>query len=427
VRPPPTLVLHYRRTARFALNVLLGAVESDPATRALPVVLAEGADEVATAIRAAAGPVVVAWSFYTASFGEVAAELARVRSATAGASALHVAGGPHPSGDPVGTLRAGFDLAAIGEGEETLPALLSRVGAGEDPRAVPGLAWLEAGRLRGSGRAPAVDLEAFPPCAPRARRIGPIEITRGCAWGCRFCQTPFLFRARFRHRSLESVRRWVRFQAEIAARDVRFLTPSALSWGSPGDGCDVAAIEALLAVAREEAGPDRRLFFGSFPSELRPEHVSARALALIRRFCDNRTVIVGAQSGSDRLLAAMRRGHGTEEVRRAVAFALEAGLTPSVDFIFGLPGEVEADRAETRALMSDLAATGAKIHAHAFMPLPGTPWARAEPGRIDLDTGALLERLASAGAAHGAWKRQEFLAAAVEGPLRPTPRPTPNK
>jgi B12-binding domain/radical SAM domain protein len=409
------LVLHYRRTARSALNVLLGAVESHPATAALPAVLAEGEGEVASAIRAAPGPVVVAWSFFSASLAEAAAELGRIRAATPGAGSLHVAGGPHASGDPAGTLRAGFDLAAIGEGEETLPALLARVAAGEDPRAVPGLAWLEAGRLRASGRAAPVDLDAFPPCAPRARRIGPIEITRGCAWACRFCQTPFLFRARFRHRSLEGVRRWVRFHAEVAARDIRFLTPSALSWGSPGAGCDLDAIEALLAAAREEAGPDRRLFFGSFPSELRPEHVSARALSLIHRFCDNRAVIVGAQSGSERLLASMRRGHGVEEVRRAVALALEARLLPSVDFIFGLPGEDEPDRAATRALMAELAAEGARVHAHAFMPLSGTPWARAAPGRIDPESAALLDRLASAGKAHGSWKRQAILAWSAPG------------
>ena len=55
-------------------------------------------------------------------------------------------------------------------------------------------------------------------------------------------------------------------------------------------------------------GPTGRIFFGTFPSELRPEHVSPRALALITRYCDNRVVILGGQSGSDRVLEAMGRG-----------------------------------------------------------------------------------------------------------------------
>jgi B12-binding domain/radical SAM domain protein len=216
-----------------------------------------------------------------------------------------------------------------------------------------------------------------------------------------------LFKARFRHRSLEGIRRWVRWQAGIATRDLRFLTPSALSWGSEDGGCDLAAIEALLATAREEAGPGARIFFGTFPSELRPEHVSAEALALVRRFCDNRTLVIGGQSGSDRLLAEMRRGHGAAEVEQAARVAVEAGFEPSVDLVFGFPGETDDDRAQTRALMLRLAEAGARVHAHAFMPLPGTPWASAARGRVDPETRALLDRLASAGRAHGQWRRQE--------------------
>lgn len=256
-----------------------------------------------------------------------------------------------------------------------------------------------------------MELDAQPPCAPRAGRIGPIEITRGCPWACAFCQTPFLFRARFRHRSLPEVRRWVRFHREIATRDLRFLSPSALSYGSPGAGCDLDAVEALLAAAREEAGPGRRIFFGSFPSELRPEHVSARALALVRRYCDNRTVIVGAQSGSERMLAAMRRGHGVEEVLHAVALCREAGLLASVDVILGLPGEEEEDRAATRALIERIAGLGGRVHAHAFMPLPGSPWSAERPGAIDVATRVLLARLEAVGSAHGQWRAQRARAA----------------
>ncbi|HET6436793.1 MAG TPA: TIGR04013 family B12-binding domain/radical SAM domain-containing protein [Anaeromyxobacter sp.] len=402
------LILHYRRVARHALNVLWGAVEVTPATAHLPSTAVEGTQALENAVRAAlrAGRTpVVAWSFYSSGFAEAAAELAAHRRRT-GPGAVHLAGGPHASAAPAEVLRAGFDLVAVGEGEETLPAVLHNLGSGRGLAEVPGLAWLEQGAVRRTGRARPVDLDRFPPCAPLARRIGPIEITRGCPFGCRFCQTPFLFRARFRHRSLAEVRRWIRFHRDIATRDLRFLTPSALSWGSPGEGCDLDAIEALLAAAREEAGPDRRLFFGSFPSELRPEHVSPRALALIRRYCDNRTVILGAQSGSERMLRAMGRGHGVAEVLRAVALCGQAGLRASVDVMLGLPGESEPDRAATRDLLGQVQALGGRAHVHAFMPLPGSPWAGEPPGDIDPATRALLERMEAGGAAHGQWRRQ---------------------
>jgi len=169
-------------------------------------------------------------------------------------------------------------------------------------------------------------------------------------------------------------------------------------------------VEALLATTREAIGPAGRIFFGTFPSELRPEHVSARALQLIRRHCHNQAVILGGQSGSDRLLEAMGRGHDAAAVERAARLSLEAGLLPSVDLIFGFPGEEEADRIATRALMVRLAALGARIHAHAFMPLPGTPWAGATPSPLDAESRLLLDRLASKGQAHGRWKRQQAIA-----------------
>lgn len=404
---PATLVAHDRPTSRFAWNALLGAVLAHPASRALPVEVARTPQELArraAAVLAAGRTPVVGWSFYTASAAEVAAELAAVRAALKDGRVLHVAGGPHASGAPEATLRAGFDLAAVGEGEETLPRLLAAVDAGEEPRALPGLAWLEGGALRTSGRADPVDLDAFPAGAPALGRTGPVEITRGCVWGCRFCQTPFLFRARFRHRGLAAIREALRARRAARAVDVRFVTPSALSWGSPDGGCDLAAIEALLATAREVAGPPARgarVLFGTFPSELRPEHVSPRALALLRRYCDNRQVILGGQSGSDRLLGLMGRGHDAEAVERAVAVAVEAGFRPSVDFVFGLPGETEEDRAATRRQLERLARAGARVHVHAFDPLPGTPWRGEPPGAIDPATAALLARLHTGGRAYG--------------------------
>jgi B12-binding domain/radical SAM domain protein len=402
----PSLILHDRPTCRFAVNALAGAVEVHPASREVPVTVARSPAAVIEAVRAALAAgrrPVVGWSFYTASAAEVAAELAAVRAATPDGRVVHLAGGAHASGAPEATLRAGFDLAAVGEGEETLPRVLGALAAGGDPRAVPGLAWLEAGALRTSGRAAPVDLEAFPPFAATGR-VGPIELTRGCVWACRFCQTPFLFRARFRHRSLDAIRRAIRALRAARDLDVRFITPSALSWGSPADGCDLAAVEALLAAVRAEAGP-RRVILGAFPSEVRPEHVSPSSLALLRRHCDNRVIVIGGQSGSDRLLAAMGRGHDAETVTRAAALAIEWGFRPSVDFVFGLPGETEEDRGATRRQMELLARRGARVHAHAFDPLPGTPWGGEPRGSIDPATGALLARLHESGRAYGEWRQ----------------------
>jgi B12-binding domain/radical SAM domain protein len=407
-----TLVLVDRPTARPALVALAAAVEGSALATHVDLALARGPENVVAAVQAAhaAGRrVVVAWSFFSAEAGALAGELERVRAGSSETSALHVAGGVHASAEPEATLGLGFDLVAPGEGEGTIVALLARRSRGEDPRRAPGLRWMEGGRLRSSGRAPPVSLDAVPASSRRLGKALALEVTRGCTWACRFCQTPFLHRARFRHRSIASARAWARHAVELGHRDLRFLTPSALSYGAEAEEVRLDAVEALLAAVREEIGPGRRIFFGTFPSELRPEHVSREALAVVARWADNRELLVGAQSGSDRLLAAMRRGHGVAEVERAVALAREAGFAVSVDFIVGLPGEGDDDLQATLRLAERLAREGARIHAHAFLPLPGTPFRDEPPGRIDAATAALLDRLASRGRAFGQWRRQVAL------------------
>lgn len=268
------------------------------------------------------------------------------------------------------------------------------------------------GKLSSQGRAEPIELDDFPPFSVRQRMFGPIELTRGCIWACRFCQTPSLHRACFRHRSVPEVRRWVRQIRKAKLRDVRFITPSALSYGSSDGSVHLAAVEELLAASREEIGPSGRVFFGTFPSELRPEQVTAEALAVIRRYVDNDNLIIGGQSGSDRLLRECHRGHDAESVERAVRLSAEAGFVPNVDFIFGLPGETPEDVRATLTLVGRLTELGARVHAHAFMPLPGTAWRSAPRGSLEPVRKHLLS-LAGRGRAYGQWRRQLELAASV--------------
>jgi B12-binding domain/radical SAM domain protein len=412
-RSPLTVVLDHRDTAKVALNVLAGALETDPRTAAVPLVFCgrrgDLAAEVARAVESSEWTLVL-WSFYSPSFGEAAARLRAVRERVPDPRALHVAGGVHASAEPLMTARAGFDLVAVGEGERTIVDLVRALLDGADLRSVRGVARAGPLGLLPFQRGEAVALDDWPPFAPAHRRIGPIEITRGCIYACRFCQTPFMNRARFRHRSLENTLRWVRFMREHETRDYRFISPTSLSYGSDDGTPCLDRLEALLRAVREEIGPGRRLFYGTFPSEVRPEHVSEEALALLARYVDNRSIIIGGQSGSERVLAESGRGHDAASIERAVATAARAGWTPHVDFIFGLPGEAPADVEATLSLAEQLAAIGARIHGHTFMPLPGTPWKDASPGSIAPETRRRLSRLAGERKLYGEWERQESFA-----------------
>jgi B12-binding domain/radical SAM domain protein len=194
---------------------------------------------------------------------------------------------------------------------------------------------------------------------------------------------------------------------------VRFISPTSLSYGSPDESVNLEAIERLLAAVREAMGPEGRVYYGTFPSEVRPEHVTPEALALLERYVDNDNLIIGGQSGSERILQASRRGHDVETVVRAVRVSVEGGFVPNVDFILGLPGEAPEDVRATLALMKRLADLGAKVHGHTFMPLPGTPYRDAPPGSVDDETRRELDRLASQGRLYGHWKQQVKLAQGI--------------
>ncbi len=156
---------------------------------------------------------------------------------------------------------------------------------------------------------------------------------------------------------------------------------------------------------------------------MRPEHVTDEALRLIRRYCDNDNLVIGGQSGSERVLAATNRGHGVADVERAAQRCVAAGLQPNVDLLFNLPGETAEDAAATLALARRLVALGARVHSHAFMPLPGTPLRDAPTEPLPAELRTELDRLASQGGAYGSWRRQEQVAAQLVAIRPPRRRP----
>ena len=293
-----------------------------------------------------------------------------------------VAGGCHASADPQGTLALGFTWVATGEAGSGFADLVRAVAEGREP--APGI-------VRAGGSPP---LDRYGPWPRSGQLFAHVEITRGCPMACAFCQTPRLFGRTPRHRSLESIRRTFEHAAATGHRYTRFVAPNAFAYGSK-DGLTAApkAVESLLETTRAAGIQD--IFLGSFPSEVRPESVTAEMLELVKSLCANKAVAIGIQSGSADVLRAIRRGHTVEQGVAAAAAIARAGLEPKVDFIFGIPGESDADRLATRELALHLVAEyGARIHAHLFEPLPGTPLASSPPSPLDPATRDLIAELA---------------------------------
>lgn len=331
-------------------------------------------------------PGIMLYSFATAQAEEVYREVSSAK-----VDAVYVAGGPHPSAEPEEALRF-FDYVVIGEGEETLPELIDVLKRGEEPGFVRGIAYKKNGRMKFTGPRAPVDLDLYPPFR---RVLAPVEISRGCPWRCAYCQTPRLCGGKMRNRSVSVIQKYARLH-----KDIRFTSPNSLAYGSDGLSPRLDKVESLLRAMAELKRP---IYFGTFPSEVRPEFVSLKALELITEYCSNRVLNIGAQSGSPRILKAICRGHEVEAVETACQLCRDQGIEPLVDFIFGLPMETEDDQLLSLELIEKIIADGGSIRAHYFTPLPGTPLARTVPAPVADQVAYMLGKLALKGKLTGSW------------------------
>jgi len=307
---------------------------------------------------------------------------AACRDEIAGAGCITVAGGPHATACPREVARYA-DYVVVGEGEYTLPRLLENLRDGGDGR-IPGVMagdWYEPATT-------SVRLDAYPAFSAIK---GYIEISRGCPHSCGYCQTPWIFGRCMRHRSVDEIARFARRHSQL-----RFVTPNAFAYGSDGIRPRWDRVERLLAACRNP------VFFGTFPSEVRPEFVCETSLGLVTRYCANKKLHFGAQSGSDRVLGLLRRGHTVADVLCACDLCRDHGLEPVVDFILGFPFETDDDQKATLAMIQEIARHGT-VHVHRFMPLPGTPLAGSVARDLLPETENVLGSLALRGRLTGSW------------------------
>ncbi|MEQ9729074.1 MAG: TIGR04013 family B12-binding domain/radical SAM domain-containing protein [Candidatus Methanoperedens sp.] len=328
---------------------------------------------------------IMIYSFATPQAPYIFREVERLKTRS-----IFIAGGPHPSACPEETLGF-FDYVVIGEGEETLPELVCALQNGGDISKVNGIAYKKNNRIVFTEKRKNVILDNYPPFDPGVMHSS-IEITRGCPFNCAYCQTPQLFANKMRHRSIDVISKYAAFLG-----DVRFTSPNAFAYGSDGIHPRIEKVEALL-----RALPGK-IFFGTFPSEVRPEFITDRLLELVSEHCANSTINMGGQSGSQSVLSRIKRGHVVEDIIIGSEKCLEHGFTPVVDFIFGLPYETEEEQLETLRLIKWLTGKGAKIHSHYFLPLPGTPLENLTPAPLSRHVEKIMGELALHGKATGIW------------------------
>ena len=353
---------------------------------------------------------ILCMSSMTASFAAVRKLLAVIRDRRSRVAFTSVCGGAHSSGDPLSVLEAGFDYCCVGEGEDVIGEIAECAAAGEGLDRIAGLFWLRDGDLKGRLRTEPVDLGRYSPLPRRMRFPTYIEIGRWCRWQCAYCQTPRIHSSEERFRSVREIEEVVSVYAPSGMKDFRLLLPNALGYASSKPRLpNIDGLERVLdsVKSRSKGG---RVFLGSFPSEIRPDYVTPEAIRVLASHVSNTTLVIGGQSGSQRMLDLIGRGHSVEDIRRACDIVASCGFKPAVDMMLGLPGETFDDRQATLNLLDDLGRHGAAFNMHFFMPLPGTPLSRCQPVFLTAEERRGLDRLAQRGIVRGKWRSQEATA-----------------
>ncbi len=315
-----------------------------------------------------------------------------------------ITGGPHPTARPKECYEHGADWIVIGEGEVTINQLLENIVYGEKSEKIPGT-FSKYGLF--TKPKALVNLDDYPPFSIKHRLFSPIEISRGCPFNCYYCSTPFIMGLRMRHRSVQKIVYWLKQATKIKNLDKTwFITPNSFAYGGNGAKPNYEAVyELVSSVSKIEK--IKKIYFGSFPSEVRPDFVTEKMLKIIRPYVANKTLQIGAQSGSEKILKLSHRLHTIDDVINAIQIAKKFDFIPHVDMIFGLPGETDEDKELNIQLVQKIIDMGGIVHAHTFMPLPGSVFENKPPGVLDRKTKRILGKLASEGKVTGSWTYQE--------------------
>jgi len=247
---------------------------------------------------------------------------------------------------------------------------------------------------RGSGR-PQVDV-SFPEIEkfdrmPAPRVEGPtafVSIMEGCSKYCTFCVVPYT-RGEELSRPFDDVIAEVAELAEGGVREVTLLGQNVNAYrGAMADG-EWADLALLLEYIQEVPEIERVRYTTSHPKEFTQRLIDAHG-ALDKLAAH---VHLPVQSGSDRVLAAMKRGYTVLEyksiVRRLRAARPDVSVTS--DFIVGFPGETEEDFAKTLRLAEEVGFDGS--FSFVYSPRPGTPAAALPDAMPRAEKLARLARL----------------------------------
>ena len=227
---------------------------------------------------------------------------------------------------------------------------------------------------------------------PEPRAEGPsafVSIMEGCSKYCSFCVVPYT-RGEEVSRPFEDVLVEVMQLAAQGVREVNLLGQNVNAYRGPmGEGAGSADLGLLIRTIAEIEGIDRIRFTTSHPLEFSDSLIEAyRDVPQLANYLH-----LPVQSGSDRILSAMKRGYTALEFKQKIRRlrAVRPDISISSDFIVGFPGETDADFEKTMKLIEDVGFD--QSFSFIYSRRPGTPAADLEASVSSEAQHARLSRL----------------------------------
>jgi tRNA-2-methylthio-N6-dimethylallyladenosine synthase len=216
-------------------------------------------------------------------------------------------------------------------------------------------------------------------------------VQEGCDKFCSFCVVPYTRGSEF-SRPVAQIEAEARALVEAGVREITLLGQNVNAYHGLGPDGEVSSLAGLITYLSRIDGIERLRFTTSHPRDMSDDLIEAHA--------ENPKLMpylhLPIQSGSDRVLKEMNRGHRAEEYLQLIARvrAARPDIAVSGDFIVGFPGETEADFEDTLAVTRAVRYAGA--FSFKYSPRPGTPAAdRADqvPEAVKSDRLARLQAL----------------------------------
>lgn len=129
-------------------------------------------------------------------------------------------------------------------------------------------------------------------------------------------------------------------------------------FGGSFTGIDRALMLWLLKLGKEYIDAGR---VSSLRCSTRPDYINAEVVKILREY-GMKTVELGIQSVSDKVLRASKRGHTFNDIKNACACVRDGGLSLVGQMMIGLPGSVLEDELETAAFINNSGAAGARVY-----------------------------------------------------------------